>query len=264
MNNAKIGSPLYILREKCSDDLFGVLEKLAEIGFDGIEFLGFFGHTPAAIKDKLDSCGLKAVGNHVPFDEFIKNTAKVIEDHSTLGCGYITISAPPEGSSPHRDWFPNGEGYARFKEGVAAVGEMMNAAQMKLLFHNHAEELKISAGNKAVLENILDDICPGSLYFEPDLGWIQIGGGDPSHYLKKYKDRCPVIHFKDYYPLKEGSYEFRPTGYGVMDNAALYELSLNCKPEWYIMDHDCSYARDEFDDLRLSLEYFRNLINIHI
>lgn len=256
MNNAKIGSPLYILRDKCSKDLFGVLERLAEIGFDGIEFLGFFGHIPAEIKNKLDACGLKAVGNHVPFNEFTQNTQKVIEDHKTLGCGYITISAPPEGL------FSEGE-YARFKEGIAAVGEMMNAAHMKLLFHNHAEELNISTGKKAVLENIFDDICPGSLYFEPDLGWIQIGGGNPSHYLKKYKDRCPVIHFKDYYPLEDGSYEFRPTGYGVMDNAALYGLSLDCNPEWYVMDHDCSYSRDEFDDLRLSLEYFRNLIKIH-
>ena len=30
-----------------------------------------------------------------------------------------------------------------------------------------------------------------------------------------------------------------------------------------IMDHDCSYERDEIDDLRLSLEYFRNLTAVH-
>ena len=86
---AKIGSPLFILREECSKDLPAVLEKLAQIGYEGIEFLGFFGHKPADIKSKLDSCGLEAVGNHVAFDEFAQHTDKVIDEHKELGCGYI-------------------------------------------------------------------------------------------------------------------------------------------------------------------------------
>ncbi|MDR2568761.1 MAG: hypothetical protein LBD23_00505, partial [Oscillospiraceae bacterium] len=63
-NMVKIGSPLFILMEECKKDLMGVLERLAEIGFDGVEFLGLFGHKPTDIKNKLDSCGLIAVGDH--------------------------------------------------------------------------------------------------------------------------------------------------------------------------------------------------------
>jgi len=39
----RIASPLFILREACKKDLFAVLEHLAVLGFDGVEFLSLFG-----------------------------------------------------------------------------------------------------------------------------------------------------------------------------------------------------------------------------
>ena len=49
-----------------------------------------------------------------------------------------------------------------------------------------------------------------------------------------------------------------------MPNAELYMLSLTCnpQPEWYVMDHDCAYERDSYFDLKISLEYFKNLIEV--
>lgn len=260
MRTAKIGSPLFILREKCAVDLMGVLERLAEIGYDGVEFLGFFNHKPSTIRNKLEAYNLTAIGDHVSFEDFTKNAEKTIEDHKILDCGYITIGAPPADSLPGED------GYLEAKKEIERIGEMMNSAGMKLLFHNHSNELNESVNGKTILENLLDDISSDLLYLEPDLGWMSIGGAEPSYYLTKYRNRCPIIHFKYYYaakPKRPENFEFRPTGYGVMCNASLYELSLECKPEWYIMDHDCSYERDEFNDLQLSLEYFKNLIAVH-
>ena len=247
---AKIGSPLFIVREECSKDLMKVLDKIAQIGYDGVEFLGFFGHKPSEIKNKLDSCGLIAIGDHVAFDEFAKNTNKIIDEHKETGCGYITIGAPPEFGQSEFETFER-------------IGEAMNKSGMKLLFHNHAEELKNKVNGKDVLENIFDGVRPDLLYCELDLGWISIGGADPAYYLEKYKNRCPVIHFKDYINTSDG-FLFKPTGYGVMPNAELYALSLQCdpKPEWYVMDHDCAYERDSYFDLKISLEYFRNLIEV--
>ena len=252
---AKIGSPLFILREECAKDLMIVLEKLAQIGYEGIEFLGFFGHKPSTIKNKLDSCGLKAIGNHVAFEEFSGNISKVIDEHKEIGCGYITVGAPGV------DGMPGGENYARTIEIFEKLGEAMNAAGMKLLYHNHAEELKAKVNGKTILENIFDDTRSDLLYCEPDLGWISIGGENPAYYLEKYKDRCPVIHFKDYIDTSD-SFLFRPTGYGVVNNAELYALSLACNPEWYIMDHDCAYERDSYFDLAISLDYFKNLMTV--
>ena len=255
--NARIGSPLFILREACEKDLLAVLDKLAQIGYEGIEFLGFFGHKPSAIKNKLVSCGLAAVGNHVPFDYFADNTDEVTDAHKEIGCGYITVGAPGA------DGMPGGADYARTVETFERLGEAARDAGMKLLYHNHAEELKNKLGGKAILEHIFDDTRPDLLYCELDLGWISIGGGDPAYYLRKYKERCPVIHFKDYMPDDNTGFIFKPTGYGVMQNAQLYALSQKCEPDWYIMDHDCAYERNSYFDLEISLEYFKNLMTVY-
>jgi sugar phosphate isomerase/epimerase len=251
----KIGSPLFILRDECQNDLMAVIEKLAEIGYQGIEFLGLFGRKPAEIKKKLDSCGIAAIGDHVPFDEFAGNTDRVLAEHKELGCGYITIMAPAA------EGLPGGPGYKAALECMERIGEAANNAGMALLFHNHAGELKITGNGKSILENIMDDVKPGLLYLEPDLGWIQIGGGEPLYYLNKYENRCPVIHFKDFMPSENEGFQFRPTGYGAVGNAGLYNKTrtFSKPPEWYVMDHDCAYESDIYFDMKMSLEYFKNL-----
>ena len=110
----------------------------------------------------------------------------------------------------------------------------------------------------------MDDVKVGLLSLEPDLGWIQIGGGEPLYYLNKYANRCPVVHFKDFIPTEKDGFLFRPTGYGVVNNAVLYAktLTFDKQPEWYILDHDCSYERDIYFDLKISLEYFKNLMTV--
>ena len=87
-----IASPLYILRDHAAQDLNAVLAKLAELGFDGVELLGFFGHTPADIRRTLDGLGLKALGNHVPWADLSARPEDVLADHQTLGCGYLTVA----------------------------------------------------------------------------------------------------------------------------------------------------------------------------
>jgi len=255
----KIGSPLFILRDECNKDLMKVIDRLAEIGFEGIEFLGLFGHSPADVKRKLDSCGISAVGDHIPFSEFADNTSKVIDAYREIGCSYLTLSSPPA------DMLPGGSNYPKALEIINRIGETVNNAGMTLLYHNHAEEARTMLNDKSILEHIADNIDPDILSLELDLGWIGIAGAMPEYYLNKYKNRCPVAHFKDYSFTEDNEgFIFRPTGYGILNCSDLLEMTLTFdkKPDWYIMDHDCAYNRDIFNDLAMSLEYFRNLEHI--
>ena len=252
----KIGSPLFILRDECNNDLMVVIERLAEIGFDGIEFLGLFGYEPGDIRKKLDSCGIVAIGDHVNFYEFVNETDRVIADRKEIGCSFITIS------SPGIDGLPGGSKYPETLETINRIGEIVNNAGMTLLYHNHAEEARTILSGKMVLEHIADDTDAAFLSLELDLGWIGIAEADPEYFLQKYKNRCPVVHFKDFAPAdNENGFVFRPTGYGVLNNEKLYKITQEYqkKPQWYIMDHDCAYENDIYDELKLSLEFFKNL-----
>ena len=65
----KIGVQLYSVRDDCAKDLPGTLKALAKIGFTGVEFAGYYGHTPAELKKMLDDNGLKCYGTHVSMED---------------------------------------------------------------------------------------------------------------------------------------------------------------------------------------------------
>ena len=67
MKKAMIGYQLYSAREECAKDLLGVLKHLKALGYDGVEFAGFYGHTADEVRDMLDESGLVAFSDHVPY-----------------------------------------------------------------------------------------------------------------------------------------------------------------------------------------------------
>ncbi len=266
MNDILFASPLYILREECARDLADVLKKLAQIGFDGIEFLGFFGHSAQEVKQMLAENGLRALGNHVPYAELLSDADGIFRFHQQVGCAYLTVA-----DLPLDDFTSTSDHLDELAQKAAQHG-------IRLLYHNHDQELIEKTDGQENLAYIMDHTRPETLAMEPDLGWIEIGGGDAAWYLTRYRDRCPVIHLKDYYAsdrsllgrvrefvparggAQRGHFEFRPTGYGILDLPRLMPLCLDCQPQWLVMDHDLAYERDSFEDLRLSLEYTRSLL----
>ncbi len=271
--HTKIAAPLYILRRECQEDLFAVLKQLKLLGYEGVEFLGFFGHQPQEIKEKLDQIGLIAIGNHVDYEEFQRDVQGTIKAHKALGCQYITIS----GLSTEE--LQEEAALSAYIEMVTEIGKQCKEQGLTLLYHNHDRELLVKK-DKYVLEEILDRIPSESLAFEPDLGWMAIGQAQPEYFLDKYLGRCPIIHLKDFY-AKEISkignvhelgsqkgdaahsfFEFRPTGYGIANLPALMNKIIANQAEWLLADHDLAYDRDSYFDLKISLDYIRNLLRI--
>lgn len=274
MQNIQLASPLYILREQCATDLFSVLRKLKNIGFEGVEFLGFFGHSAQEVRHYLDDLGLCALGNHVPYLNFLQDINGTLDFHATVGCEYLTIG--DLGASG----FPGSPNWDQTLAGLLKMSEQAQKFGITLLYHNHGFELMSRVDGREMLDAILSSTPKNVWSFEPDLGWIEIGGGNCEYYLTRYSDRCPVIHLKDYYSadrskhgdvrdflpsrgtVERGFFEFRPTGYGVLNLARLLPMCLNCDPKWFVMDHDLAYERDSFLDLKLSLDYVKTLLSL--
>ncbi|MDR2932118.1 MAG: sugar phosphate isomerase/epimerase [Oscillospiraceae bacterium] len=271
MAKIKIGSPLFIVRDLYEKDLFGVLEKIASIGFDGVEFVGLRGYKAADIRQKMDSLKMETIGNHVNVREFSADPKKVIDDHKTLGCKYITLAWPDKAIIT---------GSPEFEDVVSQVRALCDTCYengFTPIYHNHNFEF----GSDPSWVHILMEACKDQkLCLEPDLGWMTYAGSDPLSYLTQYRDAMPIIHMKDIYVkdfskvgpgvehrgLKNnpdtGYFEFRPTGYGVVNFPRLLPYILDCNPDWIIPDHDLAYERDPFDDLRLSYDYTVKLLDI--
>lgn len=73
-----IALQLWSVKEVAAIDFFGTLEKVAQMGYDGVEFAGYYGKNASEIKSVLNKLGLKIAGAHVSADQIIHHIDEVI------------------------------------------------------------------------------------------------------------------------------------------------------------------------------------------
>ncbi|MHC4252447.1 MAG: sugar phosphate isomerase/epimerase family protein, partial [Planctomycetota bacterium] len=67
-----IALQLYSVRGDCGKDFDGALERVAKMGYKGVEFAGYkkYGGKPKELKARLDDLGLVAAGTHIGTGSF--------------------------------------------------------------------------------------------------------------------------------------------------------------------------------------------------
>lgn len=268
----RFASPTFLFRHLCPTYLPEIMSKLKKCGFDGIELYGMFGISPDTILEYCREYDLSILCDHIHYEEFTRHTELCVTARAVLGARYLTVDNIPE------SLLPGTEGWPEARKEIERISRVCREHGIQLLYHNHGYDLIRKVEGIPTLERILDEISPELLRFQPDLGWLSLGGGDPVYYLRKYRDRCPIIHLKDYFstaplllesPFLLGEarggpehhfFEFRPSGYGVMNYPQLMPDILACEPEWITLDHDMSYERDVYQDMEMSLRYMKELV----
>ena len=270
MNDIKIAAPMFILREQCAKGrMFEVLEKEKNMGFDGVELVGFWDKSPTALKEKLNELEFSPMGNHIGYPELETDPEGVLSRHLEAGFPYITIGGIP---------LPGQAGFETAAERINQLGPKFRESGITLLYHNHDFEIQKLPDGRWILDAILEAIDSTAMALEADLGWMQIAGADPDEFLIRYPDRIPVVHLKDFYAsdpkaihytpdleehrggAEHAHFEFRPLGYGLSDLPVLVPKALALNPDWVVVDHDLSYERNPYYDLQMSLDYLLNLL----
>ena len=90
---------LYSAREDASNDLEGVLDQLSRMGYEGVEFAGFFERSAKEVRKLLRHAGLKAVSSHVPLQQIRDDAQSVLDYHEAvsythLAYGYVPLAMP--------------------------------------------------------------------------------------------------------------------------------------------------------------------------
>ena len=135
MTNIPVAVQMFTLRDECEKDFAGTLKKVADIGFDGVEFAGFYGLTAIEVKALLDELGLKAAASHVPLEELEYNLAGVIEAQKVLGSNYVVCPY----LTPDRR---NENDYKALISFLDKAGEECRREGITLCYHNHDFELE--------------------------------------------------------------------------------------------------------------------------
>ena len=64
---------VYSVRDFAEKDLKGTLEKIKEMGYDGVEFAGLYGNQAGQVKKMVQETGLIPISAHVPLDEMLSD-----------------------------------------------------------------------------------------------------------------------------------------------------------------------------------------------
>lgn len=269
-----IGLQLYSVRNEMEKDFAGTLKKVADMGYDGVEFAGLFGHDAEEIKKLLAENGLAAVSAHVPLAEMLEDMDKVIETYKTIGCKYIAIPYVDEKYRPGR---PD---YGETLKKIAELGKKCSENGIVLMYHNHDFEFVKVDGEYGL--DMMYRIVPAEyLQTELDTCWVNVGGEDPAEYILKYSGRTPVVHLKDFvmkgkekpkklYALigidddeeqaSEEDFSFKPVGSGVQDMPAIIAASEKSGAKWLIVEQDNpDKGNTELFAVKMSIDYLRRL-----
>ncbi|CAM4173990.1 sugar phosphate isomerase/epimerase family protein [Lederbergia lenta] len=249
MRTIPVAVQMFTLREESEKDFAGTLKKVAELGYDGVEFAGYGGLPVTEVRALLDELGLKAASSHVPLDDLKNDLARVIEDQKVLGSQYIVCPylLPDQRSE---------EDYQALIPFLEKAGETCRTEGITLCYHNHDFELERLSDGRTALESIFDDTSANNVQVEPDVYWLTKAGENPVEWIKRYQDRTPLIHLKDM-TVDEEQF-FAELGTGGVDIEAVLEAGKEIGVSWFVVEQDAT-RRTPFESIEISINYLNSL-----
>lgn len=238
----KYGIQMYSLRDVTQNDLEGALADVAGMGYDNVEFAGFFGHSAAEVKGWLKKYGLTVSGTHTGWEELTDDRfAGTVAYHKELGNRRIIIPGADLSTKKKLDEFI--EFVNRLQPKLAAEGIVLG-------YHNHSHEF-LPNDDGLYIHAELERRT--RLLFEIDTFWAFNAGQDPVALLERLAARVPVIHVKD--GLKNG--DGKPLGGGDAPVAAVVAEAKRRGMDMVVESETLS--PDGPTEARLCIDYLKKL-----
>jgi len=246
---SKIGMQLYTVRRELEKDFAGTLAKVAALGYREVEFAGYFGHKPAAVKTLLKRLKLDAPAAHVPLAELRGDLRPSIEAAHVIGHKYLLLAwmAPEERRTLDH--------YRRLADLCNQTGARLKHEGIRFAYHNHDFEFAPLEG-RVPYDLLLERTDPSAVKLEMDLYWTVKGGAKPVEYFERHPGRFHLLHVKDMDSTPRRF--FADTGKGVIDFKSIFARSRRAGVRHYFVEND-EPAGSPFDSLRVSFDYLRQL-----
>ena len=183
-----VGIQLYSLRDVMPKDVPGTLQKVAKMGYAGVEFAGYYNLAGSELRKMLDDCNLICMGSHTGLDS-LENDAfeKTAAMNKTLGTNRLIVPGADLSNLPAT--------IERFNKAHARAKK----AGMRVGYHNHSKEFAVVDG-KTIFERIFAE-TPADFLVQLDIGWAAHAGLDTaamSAILRKYAKRIETVHIKEF------------------------------------------------------------------
>jgi sugar phosphate isomerase/epimerase len=245
-----IALQLYSIKELTQADFMGTLEKVAKIGYDGVEFAGYFGTSARDLKQALHGFGLQAAGSHVGIDQLKNDLDQSIEYSLEIASPYIICPGIPEEMRSSED------DYLRTADLFNKVGQRCKESGIQFGYHNHDFEFLQFAGEYG-LDLLVQHTEPELLFIELDTYWVEFSGLRSIDFIEKYKERCRILHIKDMKSLADK--RNTEIGAGIMDFKTIIPAAQKHGVQWYTVEQE-EFEIDQLRSIEESVKYLRTII----
>jgi sugar phosphate isomerase/epimerase len=251
MKSLQIAAQMYTVRDAAARDFENTLERIAGMGYTGVELAGIFDRNPQKLANFFTDLSLRCVSGHVPLDDLKNRLNQQIDTHLALGATYLVCP-----------WLPPDErgdetGYRSLATLLNRIGEQCRVNGLQLCYHHHDFELQ-KFSNKTALDILLEDTSPENVQLEADTYWLAYGGEDPTAYVAKWAGRVPLLHVKDMSATPP--HTFAEVGTGTLDWTSILNGARMGGTSWCIVEQD-TCPGDPFESLKISLDNLRRLLD---
>lgn len=241
MMTRPVSVQLFSVREAMNEDTWGTIERIASMGYPGVEPCNVPGGDPQAAGRRFADLGLavNAYQAGIPVGEK-KN--QLLDEAAAMGASHLVC--------PFYD-VANFASVEALRQTAALFNEASaNCAERGMTFgyHNHDFELSTQLDGKPALVALAE--LTDNLYFTVDTYWVQVGGESPVDILHKFGARANLLHIKDG-PL-EKSEAMTAVGAGRMDFPPIVEAGADAK--WLVVEID-RCETDMMEAVQQSLNY---------
>ena len=242
-----IALQLYSVRGDCEKDLPATLAAVAKMGYQGVEFAGYYGRTAEQLRKMLDDNGLRCAGSHIKLEALLGDELKkTVEFNRILGNRFLTVAY----MGPDRlGTVEKAQATAKIFTDVAGK---LKAERMRVGYHAHAHDFK-KIGDRTPWDVFFTAAGPG-VVMQLDVGNCLDGGGNPYEILKKFASRAATIHLKEH-----GGKHGAVIGEGDVDWKQVFQICESTgKTKWYIAEQE-AYAGSPLDSVKKCLENLRKM-----
>jgi len=247
-----IGLQLFSVRHECEKDdgknFPRVVEAVAKMGYEGVEFAGTYGWGAEDIRRVLDDNALPCCGTHVGIQTLLGDELeKSIAFHKAIGNRFLIVPGLPE------EYRSSLDAWRRTAELFNGIAEKLAPLGMHTGYHNHTVEFQATEGQTpwdVLFGGTRDDVV-----MQLDIGNAIQGGGDCAEILRKYPGRALTVHIKEYGGAPEAV-----VGEGEVDWKELLPLIAEVGgTQWNIVEHERDPAR-ALGDVDKCLQKLREMI----
>jgi sugar phosphate isomerase/epimerase len=254
MGKIPVAVQLYSVRNTAEKDLAGVLKAVKAMGYEGVEFAGYYGHDAKQLKTLLDDNGLKCAGAHVGIHTLLGDELeKSVEFHKIIDNKFPIV--PGLGS----EWTHSTEAWKKTAGVFNEIAEKLAAYGMQTGYHNHHTEFKpFEAGGELPWDTFFGNTVT-SVVMQFDTGNALHGGssGNALDFLTNYPGRAQTIHLKDY-DIPNDTYD-TPVGEGSVPFDKIFEICESTGgTEWYIVEYEAP-AYPEMEGIEICLKNVRKM-----